>query len=69
MQHFPLASYRNLGFYVMRTDALDWFGTRLEKRFTKLEIKSMIEHACLENIAFSDGMPFWCAVGYAKSAF
>ena len=69
VQHFPLASYRKFGFYVMRTDALDRFGTRLEKRFTKLEIKSMMESAGLENIAFSDAMPFWCAVGYAKSAF
>jgi ubiquinone/menaquinone biosynthesis C-methylase UbiE len=69
VQHFPLASYRNFGFYVMRTDALDRFGTRLEKRFTKSEIKSMMERAGLENITFSDAMPFWCAVGYAKSAF
>ena len=29
----------------------------------------MMESAGLENIAFSDAMPFWCAVGYAKSAF
>ncbi|MBV5304817.1 MAG: class I SAM-dependent methyltransferase [Chlorobium sp.] len=69
VQHFPLASYRNFGFYVMRTDALDRFGTRLEKRFTKLEIKSMMKRAGLDNITFSDSMPFWCAVGYAKSAF
>jgi SAM-dependent methyltransferase len=69
VRHFPLASYRNFGFYVMRTDALDRFGTRLEKRFTKLEIKSMMERAGLENIMFSEDMPFWCAVGYAKSAF
>ena len=32
--NFPLAPYRNWGFYVMRTDALDRFGTRLEQRFT-----------------------------------
>lgn len=28
----------------------------------------MMECAGLENITFSDAMPFWCAVGYAKSA-
>jgi SAM-dependent methyltransferase len=33
--HFPLSLYRDKSFYTMRTDALDRFGTRLEKRFTK----------------------------------
>ena len=65
--NFPLSSYRNCGFYVMRTDALDRFGTRLEQRFTKLEIKTMMEHAGLENIRFSEATPFWCAVGSAKN--
>lgn len=65
--NFPLSSYRDCGFYVMRTDALDRFGTRLEQRFTKTEIKTMMEHAGLENIKFSEATPFWCAVGYAKN--
>lgn len=64
--NYPLSSYRDCGFYVMRTDALDRFGTRLEQRFTKTEIKTMMESAGLENIRFSEEMPFWCAVGYAK---
>ncbi|EKD98026.1 MAG: hypothetical protein ACD_23C00617G0003 [uncultured bacterium] len=64
--NFPLSAYRECGFYVMRTDALDRFGTRLEQRFTKMEIKTMMESAGLENIRFSEGIPFWCAVGYAK---
>ena len=64
--NFPLSSYRDCGFYVIRTDALDRFGTRLEQRFTKTEIKIMMESAGLENIRFSEGIPFWCAVGYAK---
>lgn len=63
--NFPLSSYRNWGFYVMRTDALDRFGTRIEQRFTKMEIKTMMESAGLENIRFSEEI-FWCAVGYAK---
>lgn len=63
--NFPLSSYRNWGFYVMRTDALDRFGTRLEQRFTKIEIKTMMESAGLENIKFSEEI-FWCAIGYAK---
>jgi ubiquinone/menaquinone biosynthesis C-methylase UbiE len=67
VKNFPLAAYRNWGFYVMRTDALDRFGTRLEQRFTRQEIKDMMESAGLENIRFSEETPFWTAVGYAKA--
>jgi SAM-dependent methyltransferase len=63
---FPLAYYRRRGFYVMRTDALDRFGTRLEQRFTKEQIREMMESAGLENIRFSESAPYWCAVGYRK---
>lgn len=66
VNNYPLASYRNFGFYVMRTDALDRFGTRLEQRFTQLEIKTMMEQAGLERIEFSNKVPFWCAVGYQR---
>jgi ubiquinone/menaquinone biosynthesis C-methylase UbiE len=62
---FPLSSYRNRSFYSMRTDALDRFGTRIEKRFTRQQIRSMMENAGLERIEFSDS-PCWCAVGYRK---
>ena len=65
--NFPLASYRSRSFYVMRTDALDRFGTRLEHRFTREEIEAMMVAAGLERITFSDKMPFWCAVGYKRS--
>jgi SAM-dependent methyltransferase len=61
----PLAQYRNNSFYTMRTDALDRFGTRLEKRFTKAEILRMMENCGLERITFSD-KSFWTAVGYKK---
>ena len=64
---FPLSSYKNLSFYTMRTDALDRFGTRLEQRFTRLEIKNMMHDAGLENIEFSNSKPFWVAVGYKIS--
>ena len=60
---FPLSFYRNRSFYVMRTDALDRFGTRLEKRFTRAQITSMMERAGLRDITFSDRPPHWCAVG------
>jgi SAM-dependent methyltransferase len=61
----PLAQYRSNSFYTMRTDALDRFGTRLEKRFTKDEIQGMMERTGLENIKFADSA-FWTAVGYKK---
>jgi SAM-dependent methyltransferase len=67
VKNFPLSIYRNLGFYVMRTDALDRFGTRLEQRFSKVEIYKMMEAAGLEQIVFSDKAPFWCAVGFARN--
>lgn len=59
---FPLSQYRNSSFYVMRTDALDRFGTRLEKRFTKTEITKMMIDAGLKDIRFGDEI-FWTAVG------
>lgn len=60
---WPLAYYRDKPFYVMRTDALDRFGTQLEHRFTKAEIEMMLRTAGFENIAFSAGPPYWIAVG------
>lgn len=61
LQNFPLWFYRDKSFYVMRTDALDRFGTRLEKRFTRSEIRAMLETAGLEDVRFSAHIPFWCA--------
>jgi SAM-dependent methyltransferase len=60
--HLPLSQYRHSSFYTMRTDALDRFGTRLEKRFTKIQIREMMERCGLENIRFAK-FPFWTAVG------
>jgi SAM-dependent methyltransferase len=59
----PLSNYRDRSFYIMRNDALDRFGTRLEQRFTKAQIEEMMLKAGLERIRFSD-TPCWCAVGY-----
>lgn len=63
VQNWPLTTYRNLGFYTMRTDALDRFGTRLEQRFSRKQIAEMMTAAGLENIRFSDSEPFWVACG------
>jgi SAM-dependent methyltransferase len=63
VERVPLASYRNKSFYTMRTDALDRFGTRLEKRFTGAETQRMMESAGLVRVQVY-GPPYWCAVGY-----
>jgi len=68
IDNFPLSSYRTLSFYTMRTDALDRFGTRLEQRFTKSQIKNMMDASGLEHIVFSDKQIYWLAVGYKKEA-
>lgn len=65
VEAFPLSQYRHRSFYVMRTDALDRFGTRFERRFTKSEMKAMMERCGLEDISFST-TSFWTAVGYKK---
>ena len=65
-EDIPLSAYKNRSFYSMRTDALDRFGTRLEQRFTKKEIYSMMIDAGLTNIEFSKAIPFWTALGYKK---
>ena len=63
-ENIPLSTYKNTSFYTMRTDALDRFGTRLEQRFTKKEIYSMMTEAGLTDIEFSNEVPFWTAMGY-----
>ena len=67
VNNFPLSPYRKLSFYTMRTDALDRFGTRLEQRFSREQIRVMMEKSGLERIHFSNSEPFWCAVGYRCS--
>ena len=64
VRNWPLAWYRNGSFYRMRTDALDRFGTRLESRFTRVQVERMMHDAGLVDIRFSARAPFWCAVGF-----
>ena len=66
IRNIPLSEYRNKSFYVMITDSLDRFGTKLEKRFTKNEIKKMMIESGLYNIKFRDNSPFWIGIGYKK---
>ncbi|MCP5390580.1 MAG: class I SAM-dependent methyltransferase [Sphingomonadaceae bacterium] len=62
----PLSYYRDKSFLTMRTDSRDRFGTPLEQRFTRDEIKAMMESCGLEKVEFSDTMPYWVAVGFRK---
>lgn len=62
---FPLSQYRSNSFYTMRTDALDRFGTQLEKRYTKPEMTELMKRCGLDSITFST-TSFWTAVGYKK---
>jgi SAM-dependent methyltransferase len=62
----PLSFYRTRSFYTMRTDALDRFGTRLEKRFTAPQVQELLEKGGLERVQFSSSPPYWCALGFKK---
>jgi SAM-dependent methyltransferase len=61
---FPLSAYRDRSLYTMRTDALDRFGTRLEKRFTRAQVEEMMRAAGLRDVRFNPGEAFWTAVGF-----
>jgi ubiquinone/menaquinone biosynthesis C-methylase UbiE len=65
-QKVPLFAYEERSFYVIRNDALDRFGTPLERRFSRRQIQSMMEEAGLQDVRFSEGLPFWHAVGRKK---
>lgn len=63
----PLNDYKDSSFYRMRHNARDRFGTPLEQRFSRKEIEEMMAKAGLENIAFREGPPYWCALGFRKA--
>lgn len=67
VENIPLSAYRHRSFYVMRTDALDRFGTKLERRFTRNEIDELMRSAGLTDIRFDESGAFWTAVGYRAS--
>lgn len=62
-QRIPLSYYTNKSFRIMRNDALDRFGTPLEKRYSREEIRKMMEASELDDIRFSDNQPYWHVVG------
>lgn len=60
---WPLSIYRDRPLYVMRNDALDRFGTRLERRFTADEVRTMMADAGLVDVRLDPTAPYWVAVG------
>ncbi len=62
-RHIPLQAYERQSFYVIRNDSLDRFGTPLEQRFSREQIRKMMEKAGLTDIIFSKRLPFWHAIG------
>lgn len=57
----PLHHYSQLPFEVMRNDALDRFGTRLERRYSKKELVNMLEQSGfnIETLSISSQEPYW----------
>lgn len=65
---FPLSYYRHCSLYTMRTDARDRFGTPLEQRFSRSQIRAMCSAAGLVDLQFSPGAPYWCVLGFKAQA-
>ncbi|MES1217579.1 MAG: class I SAM-dependent methyltransferase [Bacteroidota bacterium] len=62
-EKMPLSGYHIRSFFIIRNDALDRFGTKLEQRFSRKEIIDMMEKAGLGEIIVSENFPYWHAVG------
>lgn len=59
----PLSFYRERSLRIMRNDSLDRFGTTIEHRYTRAEMERLMRTAGLDRVRFSDGPPYWHAVG------
>ena len=61
VSNFPLHHDANMPFVMLQNDALDRFGTRIEQRFSKIEIMELLSKANFElaTLKFSDIEPFW----------
>lgn len=62
----PLTYYKNKDFYIMYNDALDRFGTKIEKRFSKKEIRELLNETGFKNLRFNKSMPYWTVLSYKK---
>lgn len=59
----PLSFYANLSFETMRNDSLDRFGTRLEKRYTRLQVRRLLEQVGLRAVTIAPSAPYWHGIG------
>jgi ubiquinone/menaquinone biosynthesis C-methylase UbiE len=59
----PLNVYQNQTLFVIRNDALDRFGTSLEQRFSREQIRQMMTNAGLDEIIIAETLPYWHAIG------
>jgi len=59
--NIPLHHYAEMPFVMLANDALDRFGTSLEQRFSKTEIKEILRLANFDTstLKFSNVEPFW----------
>ncbi len=62
-RRLPLSYYHDKSMTILRNDALDRFGTPLEQRFTKAQIRKMMDDAGLRNMVFSSYAPYWHVIG------
>ncbi len=66
VKNIPLSFYADQSFYVLRNDALDRFGTKLEQRLSKKQIRNLLIRTGFSNISFSDSEPYWCSISYKQ---
>lgn len=62
--NIPLNFYADKSIYTMRTDSLDRFATRLEKRYSKDEVQKLMNSAGLVGVDIASSSPYWCTVGF-----
>ena len=66
IDNFPFSGIRSLCFYTMRIDAPDRFHARLEQRFSKPQIKNMMESSRLEDVMYSNESIYLLAAAYKE---
>jgi hypothetical protein len=59
-----LLNYRHCSIYILRTDARDRFGTPLEQRFARSQLREICCAAGLVDLRFPPQAPYWCVVGF-----
>lgn len=63
----PLAFYRERSFRIMWNDAVDRFGTRVERRYRREQVVALLSEAGLDGVRVSPSAPYWKALGRKPS--